>query len=111
MTPCLHCLSRRAQPGSKYCKRCDTVLVAVIERVKAMLKPQVNYGEYIQSAAWRRKADSAKRRAGYKCQVCGSVERLEVHHNCYDRLGRERNTDIVCLCRRCHQAYHRIIGT
>jgi hypothetical protein len=67
---------------------------------------KVNYYEYIASPAWKRKANAAKKRAGYRCQVCneGGVT-LDAHHRTYERLGHERPEDITVLCRSCHGLY------
>jgi hypothetical protein len=67
---------------------------------------RVNYYEYIQSAEWKRKADAAKKRAGYRCQVCNcKSKRLDAHHRTYERLGNERPEDITVLCHKCHELY------
>ncbi|MBX3060138.1 MAG: HNH endonuclease [Anaerolineae bacterium] len=68
----------------------------------------VRYREYIQSAAWRKKAEEAKARAGNRCQVCNRSRaevQLEAHHRTYERLGNELPEDITVLCRDCHQLY------
>ena len=67
----------------------------------------VNYGRYLQSGAWRKKADTCKKRAGYRCQTCNRSNkqvRLEAHHRTYERLGYEIPEDLICLCRDCHKA-------
>jgi len=68
----------------------------------------VDYGQYIQSSAWKQKALNAKKRAGWRCQVCGrpqGVIHLDVHHNTYTRLGYEIPEDLVALCHEdCHPA-------
>jgi 5-methylcytosine-specific restriction endonuclease McrA len=83
----------------------------MIAKVKAALSFLVylrrpDYHRYIQSDAWRKRADECKRRAGYRCQLCNSPDRLEAHHRTYERLGREEPGDLTCLCHRCHQEYH-----
>jgi phosphoserine aminotransferase len=70
-------------------------------------KRKVNYSEYIQSSAWKRKADAAKKRAGYRCQVCNGKKRLEAHHRTYDNLGHEKPEDITVLCHDCHELFSR----
>lgn len=47
-------------------------------------------------------------RSGYKCQICGSKNYLDVDHNSYDNLGNERENleDLVVLCSEHHQLYH-----
>jgi hypothetical protein len=68
-------------------------------------KRKVNYSEYIQSPAWKRKATAAKKRAGNRCQVCNGKGRLDAHHRTYERLGHERPEDITVLCHKCHKLY------
>ena len=67
------------------------------------------YAEYIESPGWAAKAQSAKQRAGQKCQLCGAKRKdvkLHAHHNTYQRLGREKNTDLLVLCEPCHAKHH-----
>lgn len=69
---------------------------------------RLNYYEYIQSPAWKKKADAAKRDADYRCQVCNRHKdevTLDAHHRTYARLGHERPEDITVLCRDCHELF------
>jgi hypothetical protein len=70
---------------------------------------RVNYYEYIKSPAWKRKADAAKKAAGYRCQVCNHGKddgaQLEAHHRTYENLGHEKPGDITVLCDHCHELY------
>lgn len=66
----------------------------------------MNYDDYLRTEQWQRRRRAALRRAGNKCQVCGNVSRLQVHHNTYERLGHEAATDLVVLCAGCHRMYH-----
>jgi 5-methylcytosine-specific restriction endonuclease McrA len=72
---------------------------------------RVDYQGYIRSDIWRRKADAAKKRAGYRCQVCNrgahEVVQLEVHHRTYERLGAEEPGDLTVLCETCHDIFTR----
>ena len=67
------------------------------------------YDEYIQSEAWQLKRRAALKRAGGKCQACPNYNRkpLHCHHNTYDRLGDERDTDLVIFCEECHDVFHK----
>lgn len=62
----------------------------------------VGYQTYLRSRRWKEKAKRAKRRAGYRCQICNSSMNLEVHHRTYERLGYEADDDLTVLCARCH---------
>ena len=67
-----------------------------------------NYLEYLTSKEWKEVRELALKRAGYKCQICGSTQNLDVHHNTYDHLGNETEhlEDLVVLCAEHHQLYH-----
>ena len=67
------------------------------------------YNEYIQSDEWKEKSRQAKERAGYRCQLCnrkGNDTTLHTHHNTYDRLLLEDDTDLIVLCKKCHAKFH-----
>lgn len=70
-----------------------------------MKTSRFNLDAYYRSEAWKKKAGEAKERVG-KCQLCASTTRLEVHHNTYDRVGKEGPYDLVVLCHECHRKYH-----
>lgn len=48
---------------------------------------------------------------GYKCALCNSHEGVQVHHNNYDRLGKELFTDLIPLCEVCHSRHHSLPGS
>lgn len=63
------------------------------------------YAEYLRSPAWRCKRDAILLRAAHICEVgnCnGPAE--EVHHLTYERLYREEPSDLIAICRQCHDA-------
>lgn len=67
------------------------------------------YLAYLASPEWRARVEAAKRRAGWRCQLCNVdrwFARLDVHHRTYERLGRERDEDLLVLCRHCHDIFH-----
>jgi 5-methylcytosine-specific restriction endonuclease McrA len=66
----------------------------------------VNYEAYLKTAAWAAKAHAARRRAGYRCQVCNADGELHAHHRTYENLGDEKVGDITVLCVACHALYH-----
>jgi len=67
------------------------------------MKNPDGYHEYIKSAQWRNISALVKKLAGYKCQRCGFASAtLHAHHKTYERFGKERLTDLECVCERCH---------
>lgn len=67
-----------------------------------MAEHVLDYNRYLKSSEWRmrRRHILATQTA---CQLCGSRERLEVHHRNYDHLGAEPDDDLLVLCAVCHR--------
>lgn len=87
-----------------WCGKCDTG-----KPTRGKFTEQ-QYQEYLESDWWQTRRLRALELAGYKCQVSGSREYLEVHHNCYDRLGGELDSDLIVLSRECHRLFHAAMG-
>lgn len=66
----------------------------------------MSYQEYLKSEHWQYVRSIAIERANGKCQLCSSVDGLNVHHNTYDRVGAEMLADVVVLCSECHGLHH-----
>jgi 5-methylcytosine-specific restriction endonuclease McrA len=46
-------------------------------------------------------------RDGWRCQKCGSFRNLDVHHmRRRSALGDDTETNLITLCRECHQLLH-----
>ena len=75
--------------------------------------PEFHYHDYIKSTDWRTRANNAKKKAGWCCQLCnqtGDKSTLHAHHRTYERLGNELPEDITVLCSDCHNRFHRENG-
>jgi 5-methylcytosine-specific restriction endonuclease McrA len=47
------------------------------------------------------------RRDGWRCQSCGAMANLEVHHQQFrSHLGDDSEENLIALCTRCHKAEH-----
>jgi hypothetical protein len=64
------------------------------------------YPEYLQTPHWQEVREAALKAADYRCQVCYSPDKVQVHHRTYDRRGRELPSDVTVLCDTCHGLYH-----
>lgn len=73
---------------------------------RAGARTQLPYSEYLKSEWWQQRRLKSLARAEHRCQVCNAGSRLEVHHRTYERLGHERDADLVVLCRNCHELFH-----
>ena len=48
------------------------------------------------------------RRDGWRCQLCGSMQNLEVHHLRFrSRCGDDSEENLITLCAECHVRVHR----
>ena len=48
------------------------------------------------------------RRDGWRCQSCGSISNLEVHHREFrSRSGNDSEQNLITLCVTCHAGVHR----
>jgi hypothetical protein len=64
------------------------------------------YREYLKSPEWQRtKRQYRKSYLLQKCAICGD-EKVDLHHRTYNRLGFERLTDLIPLCREHHGEVH-----
>ena len=49
-------------------------------------------------------------RDGWRCQGCGSMRNLQVHHKEFrSRSGDDTEINLITLCAMCHQQVHRSI--
>lgn len=63
------------------------------------------YKNYLKSPAWKVKRDAVEQRDGGQC-VCGA-QATEVHHKTYGNIGKELLSDLVALCKECHERVHK----
>lgn len=77
---------------------------------------RIDYDLYLQTKHWKNTRYKAIKRANYKCSLCGSRKyTLEVHHNSYydekfnNILYWEKQSDLICLCSKCHGFVHTYI--
>lgn len=63
------------------------------------------YNAYLRSFAWAVKRGEALKRDAYQCQNCFAPAE-EVHHLTYENVGREPLSDLVSLCKSCHDGIH-----
>jgi 5-methylcytosine-specific restriction endonuclease McrA len=64
------------------------------------------YKEYLKSKHWIETKNKILLKYHYRCQLCNNNKLLEVHHNNYENIGEEIETDLILLCKKCHSKYH-----
>jgi 5-methylcytosine-specific restriction endonuclease McrA len=57
--------------------------------------------------AYRELHEKVLRRDGWRCQCCGSMHDLQVHHmQSRSSLGDDKEENLITLCARCHNQTH-----
>lgn len=79
----------------------------VIEDMWDDLDIKVDYQDYLKSEHWKVTRNASVQRASFRCQVCNSPDKLEVHHRTYERLWDELPEDLTVLCSECHDLFHK----
>jgi hypothetical protein len=64
------------------------------------------YDKYLESSHWKNFRKKYYEAFGKKCESCGGTDLIHLHHKTYERLGRERFTDMVALCSTHHADVH-----
>lgn len=64
------------------------------------------YQEYLNTDHWKELRNLALKAAKYRCEVCDSDGKLNVHHKHYKTRGAESLSDLVVLCHDCHAKFH-----
>ena len=66
----------------------------------------LTYQQYLQSGHWITLRARFYAKNARVCWVCRATDGIELHHKTYIRLGAERLTDLIPLCRTHHSKFH-----
>lgn len=73
-------------------------------------KRRLKYEKHIASPEWKQKRLERIAIDNNQCRLCGSTDRLEVHHKWpsgyYNLPNESVQDDLTTLCNRCHEAFH-----
>ncbi|MGL5713052.1 MAG: HNH endonuclease [Paraclostridium sp.] len=66
------------------------------------------YKEYLKSDEWKNIRELVLKRDNRKCVLCGSDDRLHIHHKTYKNIFNEIEhlDDLITLCNKCHANEH-----
>ena len=101
-----------ASPRWRCCPACDLYRIESLARLRKRPGERLTqdhrdaYERYLRSDAWQERRLTALARADGRCQTCNGKKRLDVHHRTYDRIGREKASDLTVICRTCHELFH-----
>ncbi len=64
----------------------------------------------LDAASYERLRQQVLRRDGWRCQSCGTMSNLEVHHKKFrSRLGDDSEANLITLCAVCHATAHHLL--
>lgn len=62
----------------------------------------------LDAVSYERLRQQVLRRDGWRCQSCGTMTTLEVHHKQYrSHSGDDSEKNLITLCAQCHAGIHR----
>ena len=76
----------------------------------------MEYKNYLKTEHWRSIREERLKKDNFKCYLCDSKIKLNVHHVTYRKkdkssiLFNESNGHLLTLCEDCHLLYHKIFG-
>ncbi len=111
----LHYLENYLKPGRKWYNQ-----IPPQERINHIRNARVDwatvsvhirnmdYSNFLQTPYWKAISAHKKFKAGYRCQVCNSPNRLTTHHRNYGIHGYEHANmwELTVLCTHCHEQFH-----
>lgn len=66
---------------------------------------KTEYAKYLKSNWWKERKEKYWNKHKKICFCCG-LEATELHHYDYTVLGKEKDYNLIPLCRSCHQEIH-----
>ena len=61
----------------------------------------------LDAASYERLRQEILRRDGWRCQVCGTMENLQIHHQQFrSHAGADVEANLITLCADCHSMVH-----
>lgn len=66
------------------------------------------YTKYLKSEKWAEIKKRLFKKRGKKCEKCGKINILHIHHLTYRNIFNEKDEDLIILCNLCHEKAHGI---
>lgn len=92
----------------RYRQQAKPIPTKKIKRQKKL--PASQYKSYIRSKRWLKRLRRYYTSHDAVCVICSSTVELNLHHKTYERLGFEKDEDLVPLCGPHHEDFHESIG-
>lgn len=66
------------------------------------------YEKYLSSKKWKEIREKIAKNKNYTCEKCQKkiYKGFHIHHLNYNNLGNEKDSDLIFLCKNCHEKIH-----
>lgn len=94
---------KKATAAKRYWSLLRYIQVIETEKLK-----ELPYREFLNTIYWSIVRNYVVYRRGYRCELCGGHQNLNVHHKTYENHGAEHSNlnDLILLCHNCHAKFH-----
>ena len=78
---------------------------------KTKAKPFIPYKQQLRDKRWVKKREEVLKLKGNRCQKCGAIKDLQIHHLKYlpNKYAWEyKMKDLIVVCKHCHEIMHDI---
>lgn len=85
------------------------VIISWIKGRRTSYMSRDEYKAYLRTTKWYSIRQRCFERDHYRCRHCHTAITIETghcHHKTYRRLGDEQLSDLLTLCKSCHEAHH-----
>lgn len=79
-----------------------------IRSKKKVKKWSGKYKDYLKTLWWEKRKEAYYELNPRRCYACKRKSMIDLHHCDYSRLLREKDSDLIPLCRKCHEAVHKL---
>lgn len=76
------------------------------KKQKKTTKKYNSYSDYLKSKEWKNKRKRLFKQRNNKCENCGSINKLHLHHLTYKNIFNEKDNELQVLCSYCHAKIH-----
>lgn len=82
-------------------------------RNRRLKQKDITYQEFLKSELWKETKEYVKQFPEFqKCWICGSTDKLNIHHFSYRWMFelklKKRKNGLRCLCQKCHYKIHEL---
>lgn len=104
----IKCFKKTDKETKKYIIKKHTYKKKKLKKRKNKIEYIKKYNDYLKTTHWKQFRKNYWKIERKICYCCGE-EAKDLHHFDYKKMWKEKNSDIIPLCRKCHNEIHTLI--